>query len=253
MGRYLDHLVEQYGGIDSALLWPTYTNIGVDDRNQFELIESQPGGVAGLHRVVDELHARGVRVLWPYNPWDQGTMGGSLNATKAGIDDALHLSEMLRLTAADGFFGDTISSSGLQKFYNDALANGHPTAIQPEQGGTPGSLNFSSIGWGYWTGQGHGGYGAKIPTVDLLKYLEPRYLTQVCDRWSRNKTNLLQLAFFNGDGVEVWQNIWGIWQGLTDRDAATLSRYSRSSKTFQPTPSGEGEHLACKWHPTRSF
>ena len=37
-------------GIDSALLWPTYTNIGVDDRNQFQLIESQPGGVDGLRQ-----------------------------------------------------------------------------------------------------------------------------------------------------------------------------------------------------------
>ena len=60
--------------------------------------------------------------------------------------------------------------------------------------------------------------------MDLLKYLEPRYLTQVCDRWSRDKTNIIQLAWFNGDGVETWQNIWGIWQGLTDRDATALKR-----------------------------
>ena len=46
---------------------------------------------------------------------------------------------------ADGFFGDTISSSGLQEFFDDALANGHPTAIQPEAGGTTGSMNFTSM------------------------------------------------------------------------------------------------------------
>ena len=79
------------------------TNIGVDDRNQFQLIESQPGGVEGLRRVVDELHSQGVRVLWPYNPWDQGTRGGSLNATRAGIDDARRLSKMLKQTDGDGF------------------------------------------------------------------------------------------------------------------------------------------------------
>ena len=56
---------------------------------------------------------------------------------------------MLKVTDADGFFGDTISSSGLQEFYDDALADGHPTAIQPEAGGSPGALNFSSMGWGY--------------------------------------------------------------------------------------------------------
>ena len=75
----------------------------------------------------------------------------------------------------------------------------------------------TQMGWGYWK-------YATIPPVDLLKYLEPRYLTQVCDRWSRDKTNIIQLAWFNGDGVETWQNIWGIWQGLTPRDAAALKR-----------------------------
>ena len=143
--RYLDSLTEQYSGIDSVLLWPTYTNIGVDDRNQFQLIESQPGGISGLRHVVDELHAHGVQSLWPYNPWDQGTRGGSLNKTKAGIDDAERLSQMLKVTNADGFFGDTISSSGLREFYDQGIKRGHPLAIQPEGGGTPSALNYSSV------------------------------------------------------------------------------------------------------------
>ena len=96
--------------------------------------------------------------------------------------------------------GDTISSTGLQQFYADAIADGHPVAIQPEAGGSPEALNFSSMGWGYWK-------YPKIPPIDMLKWLEPRYLTQVCDRWSRDKTNIIQLAWFNGDGVETWQNI----------------------------------------------
>jgi hypothetical protein len=44
------------------------TNIGIDDRSQFDLFDAMPGGVAGVRRVVDELHAAGVRVLIPYNP-----------------------------------------------------------------------------------------------------------------------------------------------------------------------------------------
>jgi hypothetical protein len=69
--KYLASLREQYGGIDSVLIWPTYTNIGADDRNQFELVEAMPSGIPGLKSFIDELHAAGVHVLWPYNPWDQ--------------------------------------------------------------------------------------------------------------------------------------------------------------------------------------
>ena len=70
----------------------------MDSRNQFELIESMPGGVAGINVMVDQLKAAGVNVLWPYNPWDQGTDGGSDNRTQAGIDDAARLSDMLKQT-----------------------------------------------------------------------------------------------------------------------------------------------------------
>ena len=71
--RWLADLDERYGGIDSALVWPTYTNIGLDDRNQFDLIRAMPGGVPAIRAFVDRLHAKGVKVLWPYNPWDTGT------------------------------------------------------------------------------------------------------------------------------------------------------------------------------------
>ena len=41
--RWLDDLNARYGGIDKALVWPTYTNIGIDDRNQFDFFRTMPG------------------------------------------------------------------------------------------------------------------------------------------------------------------------------------------------------------------
>jgi hypothetical protein len=63
----------RYGGFDSVLLWHSYPNIGVDDRNQFQMLLSLPGGAPALRQAVADFHALGVRVLVPYNPWDQGT------------------------------------------------------------------------------------------------------------------------------------------------------------------------------------
>ena len=40
--RYLSDLKARYGGIDSVLVWPTYTNIGADSRNQFDMIRAMP-------------------------------------------------------------------------------------------------------------------------------------------------------------------------------------------------------------------
>ena len=36
------------GGIQAAVLWAGYTNMGADDRDQFEMLETLPGGVASV-------------------------------------------------------------------------------------------------------------------------------------------------------------------------------------------------------------
>jgi hypothetical protein len=86
--KYIDDVVARYGGIDSVLVWPTYPMLGVDDRNQYDMFRALPGGLAGVANWTAQLHARGVRVLWPYNPWDVGTR-------REGVSDQQALAELL--------------------------------------------------------------------------------------------------------------------------------------------------------------
>ena len=61
--KYLDDLKGRYGGVDALLLWPTFPQLGMDDRNQFDMFRTLPGGVPGLRALIGQLHARGVKVL----------------------------------------------------------------------------------------------------------------------------------------------------------------------------------------------
>jgi formylglycine-generating enzyme required for sulfatase activity len=57
-------------------------------------------------------------------------------------------------------------------------------------------------------------------------------MVNVCDRWNRDKTDNLQYAFFNGVGYESWENIWGIWNQITPRDAEALRRVAKIERAF---------------------
>lgn len=210
--RYLNDLKARYGGIDSVLIWPTYPNLGIDNRNQLDLIRDMPGGIAGLRAMVEAFHREGVRVLFPYNPWDQGTR-------PEGEPDWVALTRLMAEIGADGVNGDTMGSVPLA-FRTASDKTGHPIAFEPE-GGDGGSndaaVAWNNMGWGYWK------YPFE-PMISAEKWLETRYMVNVCDRWARDKTDDLQYAFFNGAGYESWENIWGIWNQIDDRDAEALRR-----------------------------
>jgi gamma-glutamyl hercynylcysteine S-oxide synthase len=73
VAKYLADVRRRYDGIDSILIWPTDSNMGVDSRNQDQLIRDMPGFPREVIQMVNDFHKNGVKVLFPYNPWDTGT------------------------------------------------------------------------------------------------------------------------------------------------------------------------------------
>jgi len=216
--RYLKDLDDRYGGIDSVLIWHVYPNIGIDNRNQWDLARDMPGGVPALRQMVEEFHRRGVRVFFPSMPWDTGTRD-------VGQPYWIATARLMAEIGADGVNGDTFD--GLPRAYRTASdTTGHPVAFEPE--GAPRAdeaLMWNNQSWGYWK-------YPFAPMVSKLRWLEPRHMINVCDRWARDKTDNLQAAFFNGVGYESWENIWGIWNQITPRDAEALRRVAHIERQF---------------------
>ena len=59
-------------------------------------------------------------------------------------------------------------------------------------------------------------------------------MVNICDRWNKDQTDNLQYAFFNGMGLESWENVWGIWNGINPRDAEAIRRVAAIERAFAP-------------------
>jgi iron(II)-dependent oxidoreductase len=207
--RYLDDLNKRYGGIDAVLIWSTYPNMGIDARNQLDMVRSMPGGLAGVRQAVEEFHRHGVKVLFPMMMWDQGTR-------EPGASWPTAIAQEMKDLDADGVNGDTQQGVPLV-FSLAAIKDGHPIAFQPEGSSSDEAIAWDVLDWGHYKFQ-------FVPLVDRFRWLEPKHQVNISDRWNRQKTDDLQYAFFNGEGWESWENIWGIWNGITPRDGEATRR-----------------------------
>ncbi|MDB5004905.1 MAG: hypothetical protein JWQ34_3130 [Mucilaginibacter sp.] len=217
--HYLNDLKKRYGGIDAVLIWPTYPNIGVDNRNQFDLTADLPGGKAAVRQMIKDFKRNGVHVFFPIMIWDHGT-----NSIKLIMPRAL-VKEMKDL-GADGMNGDTMSGVS-EDFYQAAQSENYPLAFQPELNLKDlKTIEWNTLSWGYYWG-----YEFK-PGVSVYKWFEHRHQVNITNRWATDKTNDLQYAFFNGIGYNSWENIWSVWNQIPDRYAEVIRRIAAIYRYF---------------------
>ncbi|MCI0620847.1 MAG: formylglycine-generating enzyme family protein [Acidobacteria bacterium] len=216
--RYLDDLEKRFGGVDNVVLWHHYPNLGIDDRNQYDLFRDLPGGVEGLRGLVNSFHRRGVRVLLALVPWDGGTRD-------EGAEDWEALTKLVADVGADGVYGDTLNAVPLA-WRQAAERLDHPLALEPQNSLMGEQLAWNLMSWGEeWI-------YPRVPSVSNHKWLEPRHMVHVVRRRAQDKTDDLQYAFFNGAGFVAWENIWGARNQFTTRDAEALRRIARIERQF---------------------
>jgi iron(II)-dependent oxidoreductase len=161
--------------------------------------------------------------------WDQG-------ARDPGMPWPEAIAELMKEIDADGINGDTQDGVPLA-FLLAADKVGHPLAFEPEGGPSDEALAWNVMTWGQY-----GGQFDFVPGVDKYRWIEPRHMVNISDRWNRSKTNDLQYAFFNGEGWESWENIWGIWNGITPRAGEATRRIAtieRAAARYLTSPDWE--------------
>ena len=210
---YVDSFERRFGVLDGVILWHAYPNLGFDRRNQFDFWRGMPGGLRGMREVVDRLHACAVRVILAYNPWDRKTR-------PEGRDDHACLADLVGELDADGLYLDTLSA-GVPEL-RAALDAVKPGVVLQSQAYVPiERLGDHHMSWAeVWR-------DSRVPGVLRNRFLDRGHMMHVVHRWMADHGPEMQLAWMNGAGMVVWENIFGSWNGWRDRDAVQSRLMSR--------------------------
>ncbi|KAI9254648.1 hypothetical protein BY458DRAFT_589371 [Sporodiniella umbellata] len=223
--KLLEDIKQRYGLIDSIVIWPSFPNLGCDSRNQEDYFRSLPGGISGLKELVKKFHKRNIKVIFPVIEWDNGTRDPQ------GAWGYI-LPRLLKEFNADGMSANIAYFT--QDFWMNSLAISHPLALHSQVSAKADSTDsYDALQWNvmdtvqYET-------NLRIPTVSTRKLVEPRHMTHSSSKWIRNKTSIIQHAFFNGIGIDIWENIFGTWNQLSPRDAQALRSIASIFRCFGP-------------------
>ena len=228
--EYCRTIKREFGGIQSVILWHSYPNLGVDERNQFDMLRGIPGGTEALRKMVQDFHRNGVKVFLTYNPWD-------LDTRRPEEHDFIKLAKILRDSDADGLFLDTwrsakgsISVFDVDSSIRDQAAKlGKTVAFSAEILPTlkdlygPDALTCS---WGQEIEPFH------YTDLSLLTWLMPDHRQHFIKRMAKDKKQILAHAWLNGQGIQVWENIFGTMNFWTAADRKALRKMNAVWQTF---------------------
>lgn len=226
--RFVQRGIDEFGGYDSLVLWHAYPRIGIDQRNQFDFYRDMPGGLDGVKRLVERFHALGIETFIDYNPWDTGT-------NREPMSDLDALIVFLQTTGADGIYLDTMSSGSSEfRAKMDAVRPG--LALEGEGKLPVENIHDHHMSWCEWCSQ----RDSIAPGVLRDKWFERRHMMHQNNRWETDHTGQMHIAWMNGSGILVWENVFGSYVGWPERDKGLLRLMAPALRRYQPIFSGEG-------------
>ena len=216
---------DRFGGVDMVVLWPTYPQLGFDDRDQYFFYRNLPGGVEGLKKLCSELHQMGKKLLIAYNPWDN-------KARSQGKSDEDELLRLLKEIDADGVYLDTISNVD---GFLDKLQKIKPgTIMQSEIPIKPELLELVHQSWLEvgWSEKYKNLEFAEVPLLVRNRWLEQRHMIYRLTRFSHEQSTMMQNAWVNGCGLVIWENVFGTVNELNPRDRSQMNAMLPAMRYF---------------------
>jgi hypothetical protein len=222
----IDDGIQKFGGYDAIVLWHAYPRIGFDNRNQFDFYRDMPGGLEGLRVLSRAIHKRGIKVFINYNPWDTGTH----REDKSDVDV---LVQLVRTIEADGIFLDTLHE-GIEELRTKLDAARPGVVLESELTLPVERIHDHHMSWAQWFKD------SQVPGILWNKWFERRHMMHQIKRWNLDHSEELQMAWMNGSGILVWENVFGSWIGWSARDCSLLRAMLPIQRRFSRLFLGEG-------------
>ncbi|HNW56833.1 MAG TPA: SUMF1/EgtB/PvdO family nonheme iron enzyme [Bacteroidales bacterium] len=179
--------LELFGNIDIYGIWPSWPQYGLDERNQWDLYSSMPGGTEQLRNFIRMSHQYNTRFFLAYTPWNKNLKKG---------DQIKGIENLIIETEADGLLLDTRDSScfELQKVIdNDRKGVVVCSELMP----CPKYMERFISGR-------VGGDIINSPELNLNKLMRPDFsVFRVCNVGDDVLHREIAVSFFNGYGTEL--------------------------------------------------
>ena len=174
------------GGAEIYGLWPTWPALGMDQRNQWDMYRSMPGGIDGIRGMAEITHNSNSHFYIAFKPWDTDTR--SENPYEA-------LAEIINETDADGVVLDCSGASSEQ--LRQAADNGGNGVVMYSEGmAVPKDMR------GIVSGRVHNAL-YYCPPLNLNKLIKPEFaIFRVVEVGKERIRREYALSLFNGYGTE---------------------------------------------------